>query len=381
MLLGIRKSSSSLVEELKATRTRERSGVEMQAEIVNYLKDLTSERTASADDILANLDIDLLGRHNRVTSMLRSNPKVDFIENRDKIFKIKYRTKFELRNKEELLNMIDRLKYGIPQSDVENCYEGVVDDIKMCIVSGQIIASKYKDGSSKDFILYPRDKPFYVTLSGDVIAMHESDSITTTVDITKEIRRGDAIMVGNDDNWFRVDCSIDKGRAQQPERAKPPLSASSVQDLPSRNEYFKPFTDTVLPLSHSYIDASLENASGYGSSIGRSRKVTCKAIKHGCTNDIRQLWEQTTEDLKPFQSTISEEFDRNIENYLLKEGLIQQRGLSVRKNANSASSTGPAQKKMRKQYKARQSSRPSNMHLAGTELGALLGISLEAPKK
>ena len=152
-------------------------------------------------------------------------------------------------------------------------------------------------------------------------AEHGEDFVKCSLDNTLEVRRGDALLVG--DCWFRVDCRIEGSRSNQPERAKPPLTVSSVEshDRKGRNVYCKKFDGSVIPLDGDFDGNYDDGNSDSTSFIG-------KAFKHGCSNDIRDLWHTTAEKVEPFKSE-NVKFDTALENELIRLKLLTRPGISL----------------------------------------------------
>ena len=338
----------------------------MQAEIVSYLMNLTSGKQASPVDILRELGIDLVNRHSNVLDLVKCNPKVIYIEgdSSEQIdasagkqpFYLKYHAKFEVYNKSDLLNLLDRVKAGISRSDLLNCYDGVHGDLDEMMHSGEVIANKNKDKDTKDIILYPRGPLFLTELSGTVQAKQGVDELKTDLDVTNEIRRGDAILVK--ESWFRIDCHIEGSRSNQPERAKPPLTVSSTasHDPRGRNVYKKVINESTIPLDGEYDGDQFHG----------------KAYKHGCSNDLRELWNKTKEDLEPFKKEL-DRFDIVMENELIRLKLLTRPGSTSVPKAPRGELKHKRIKKSSGQSKGwSKFSRPSNTHLLGTELGKVL---------
>lgn len=101
------------------------------------------------------------------------------------------------RNKAELYHLIGKTKSGVSMKDVMDTYGSVVEDVQSMVQSGDIIACKNK--KAKDTILYPRGDSFLTQLSGLARTVPEQDFLTTSEDLTSEIRRGDAVLVG--ESW------------------------------------------------------------------------------------------------------------------------------------------------------------------------------------
>ena len=77
------------------------------------------------------------------------------------------------------------------------------------IVGGTIIAVKNKEFKA---VLFPRGQPFFTRLSGEIVATPGYSDLQTTADLRPEIRRGDAIRVGVNGEWYRVSSAAPSGR-------------------------------------------------------------------------------------------------------------------------------------------------------------------------
>ena len=233
----------------------------LHAEIVEYLKRIPRELKATFVDIERELGINL-STENYVLDMLKSNPKVECEWSAEDDLSFQYRAKFVIANKRELLDTIRRVQCGISSTDICNpdtlgegsgffCYPGIDQDIQNLIVGGEIIACKNK--AMKSAILYPRGKPFFVPLSGTVTATPGRQGISTSEALMDEIRRGDAIGLGDVSlglSWYRVSSNV--GGGKQAERATAPLSVTSETDLSDKNVYRDRFDAVELPLDGDY---------------------------------------------------------------------------------------------------------------------------------
>jgi hypothetical protein len=220
------------------------------------------------------------------------------------------------------------------------------------IVGGEIIALKNKD--SKSLILYPRGTPFLTTLSGKVSAFPRKQSITTSMNLKDEIRRGEAIKVGSD--WYRVCCAVGSGKvSEQTQRSTAPTSVTSDKDLSEKNAYFLPFTETALPLDGDFNDS--QNYEGV-------------AYKHGCTNDLKEYWKKTVDEYKQFigndYALKKELYDKN----LISGTMLSQHNANAKKKVAKVSD----KKRMKKprQTVVRANGLGQNAHLQGTEVGRVL---------
>jgi hypothetical protein len=239
-----------------------------------------------------------------------------------------------------LLTIVDKVKNGVPVRDISDCYPGISVDVEEMILCGDVIACKNKE--AKDIVLFPRGPKFLVPLSGSITAYPMRQMVRTSEDVTTEIRRGDAIYVGL--NWYRVASSISSTKSNQPERAKAPLSVSSVHDLSERNIYIDEFSQEIIPLDGDFDGLDI---------------FTGPAYKYGCTNDLRAKWHGTADLIKVFKS------EKDLEDEMLKLNLISHVGTSNGpKKAKGKDTTKPKAKKRIK----RKFARITNLHLEGTDL-------------
>jgi hypothetical protein len=346
-------TSTFFMDDEIGTMQKERPTIELQADIIRYLQNLTADREATPIDIERELGISLLGKDNRLFDIIKYNPKVVSREENGETY-FKYKAKFDIHNKEDLLNEIDRVKSGIARSDVRDCYQGIHEDIDDMIRAGELVACmNNREREIRGEILFPRKRPFIVELSGTVTAIPGKDTAETSIDFQPEIRRGDAIRINN--TWYRVDCSLDGRRAHnQPERAKPPKSVTSNENIPGhdRNQYLKPFNERIIPLDSVYDDTS--------SYVG-------VAMKHGCTNDVREMWHGTVEKLKNFRSG-SVLNEKALEAELIRLGLLTRQGTALMQKGPQSRVDPNARKKIKRSHRTKDIFK-TNAHLIGTELG------------
>jgi predicted transcriptional regulator len=310
-------------EEEQKQRRKQRHGA-----IVDYLKGLKRDQSATVDDIMTELNINLRTEQ-YVLDMIKSNPKIE-VKRRyvDDVLFFKYRQKFVIRNKVELLEEIERVASGISMKEITNppSYPGIEADCHSLIVGGDIIAAKNKEFKA---VLYPRGQPFFTRLSGDVTAVPGSMDLTTSVDLRSEIRRGDAIRVGIRGDWYRVSSAAPAGR--ELERQTAPLSVSSERDMSEKNVYRDDFEADSLPLDGDYEGRPEGAGEGSGSSSSSSSssssdgKYTGGAYRHGCANSIRAVWADTTNDLK---KVVSRANDPNSNAIALRKQLVELKLIS-----------------------------------------------------
>jgi hypothetical protein len=330
-----------------------------QATVVDYLRSITATQRATASDIRSELNIDLGGNDASILALLLSNPKIEVGETPDGVRHFKYKTKFDhIRDRFSLLAAINAVKSGVTLGDIEYNYPDVQSDVWEMIIGGTIIACKGdrdRKGQNKGLILFPRGESFLVELGGTISIAQGQHLIQTSHDLTDEVKRGDAILVG--ERWHRVDCSV-SDKKKQPERAKPSLSVSMDKVLPPDNKYFKEFSRKRLPLDRDYEGLEPVN--------------TAKALRHGCTNDVRAHWEKTNE--SEFMGNYYTE--QKLEEYLLRKKLISTPG-TTSSNSIIRRRRPPPSKAKRRQNKPAQLS--TNAHLAGTALGDMLNAPSSNP--
>lgn len=322
--------------------TSERRPAEVvHGEIIEYLKRITRELKATFVDIERDLGIDL-HVENYILDMLKSNPKVECERSGETDeLSFRYRTKFSIANKSELIQVIDRVQSGIAVCDITTppCYPGIEMDIANLIVGGDVIACKNK--ALKTAILYPRGRPFLSVLDGGVTATPGQQSIRTSNSLLAEIRRGDAI--GLSGSWYRVASNVGTAGSHQAERATAPLSVTSDMELSDRNVYRDLYDSSTLPLDGDYDGETLY--------VG-------PALRHGVGNDIRNLWKQTLDKAKEFKEGDSLRLEL-VKCKLLSSVGTQQKSLLKLKEKKG---------KERKKRKARDTGRVFNAHLKGSAL-------------
>lgn len=223
-------------------------------------------------------------------------------------------------------------------------------DATSMLVGGECIAIRNQEAKSLN--LYPRGSVFLTPLSGTVRAKPGSNMIETTADLTKEIRRGEAIRIAN--IWYRVSSLIGGGTAtEQLQRSKAPPSVTSDRDLSSKNQYFHVFDAKMLPL-----DSPFDGTEAYEG----------VAYRHGCSIDVKDLWNRAGE-RKDFKDNVG---DREKLHGKLKSLNIVSKDLLKKEEVAVAASTGG--KKRKKTFRANEERGgfANNSHLMGTEVGQVI---------
>lgn len=92
----------------------------------------------------------------------------------------------------------------MPIEDLMDCYVGIEDDLRDLAHTGEIICVKNAESGAD--VYYSRGMTFLVDVSGVATVEAGRYLVHSTQDITPEVRRGDAIRVG--DKWFRVSAAV-----------------------------------------------------------------------------------------------------------------------------------------------------------------------------
>ena len=148
-------------------------------------------------------------------------------------------------------------------------------DCDALIIGGDIIGVVSRE--LKSLVLHPRGQPFYTALGGTVTAKPGEQIVSTSVDLRPEVRRGEAVKVG--ESWYRVSSVIGSGASnEQIQRSVAPPSVTLDKDLSDKNVYLHKFDDKSLPLDGDF-DAPVE--------------FVGPCLRHGCTTDIKNAWKRT----------------------------------------------------------------------------------------
>jgi hypothetical protein len=170
-----------------------------QYEVLEWLKKVREPQTAAEIVEGSKSSIDLC-KEPEVTDMLLKNPKVVTTGEGEQTTYM-YRAKYSISNQRDLMNQIQRCCPSegggglVVNADIRDCYEGIMDDIQELTDSGSEVIC-IRNTENKDLVLYPRRRIHEVRLSGQVHCEEDEDVLYTDQDLMGEIRRGDAIMLG-----------------------------------------------------------------------------------------------------------------------------------------------------------------------------------------
>ncbi|ETV93626.1 hypothetical protein H310_12409 [Aphanomyces invadans] len=334
--------------------------------VLEYLNSIANHAAVTVPQIYQKTGIDLAspGEY-EVCDRVRNNPKV-----RIEGDKIAYKAKFDIKSRNDVLRQLNRSPEGIPFRDLKDCYKNVEDDLRDLTRIGTVICIRNtEDGND---VYYPRGAQFLVELSGTGLVEHGCYMVATKEDITNEVRRGDAVKVG--DHWFRVSAAPKTGGgSSQPQMFMAGMaskSVSSVRDLnlsaTKKTRYHLNFDAGHLPLDTAYPDprGNVSMLQRWDAAPKPGRGLTVPLLKHGCTNDVRQLWRDTLRDWPA---------DRlSLERKLLQCGLMTRDMHEANLHRSKMRKVhGKGNKKVMRQRKQRDI-KITNTHLVGTALGEAL---------
>ncbi|CAH0485059.1 unnamed protein product [Peronospora farinosa] len=345
----------TVVSQVDASLVPKNDGAKVY-KILEYLRKVPMHKAVSGSDIFRHTGVDLT-MDDQVEQRLKNNPKV-WVQGDQ----YAYRAKYDIKNRMQLIKILDRIPEGMPIEDLIDCYVGVEDDLKELTRTGEIICLKNADKGAE--VYYSRGPTFLVDLSGVSTVEAGSYLAHSSQDITEEIRRGDAFRVG--DNWFRVSAAVKSSSTTRPApfAGMTTKSVSSTRDpnVSKKIKYMFKFDKDHLPLDVPFPDAKRRNvASSDRWDLLPRRGPKFQMVKHGATNDIRQLWRDT---LRTWPSDRAE-----FEKKLVQAGLTTQ--AKVDANRRQLKRRLKEDKKKNRPRKQRDI-KITNHHLIGTKLGEIL---------
>lgn len=344
------------------------------AEVVQYLRGLPGGTSASAEEIEGAIGLNPLADYD-VLEMLRANPKVR-METTSPVpgqsaaapkasSRFAYVRRWSIQSKSDLLNAV-QVSNGVSVDELlGECYPGIEVDIERMLRTGEVVGIQNRNMSSKNnsgILLFPRRTLFLTALSGEVRPSADQREfvgiLDSTEDLTKEIGRGEAIMLNG--KWFRVSTRIEPRRpvSEQQEKAKRPLSVSAQaasstnqQVGLSESEYTDPYTSRRIT-----IDGPLP------ASKDGTVPQSMRAMRYGVSADLRELWTKTAKRLPREDQSVGAAVNFDA---LRREA--QTYHLSIARGGNSAST---ARKRAigrmdrgRKRRKAQRPGKTLNTHL------------------
>jgi hypothetical protein len=279
----------------------------------------------------------------------------------------RYKPKANVKTILELERLVNRCPNGLPVLEIDDAYAGVGEDWRRLVEEGRVIG--VKSAETNTVVMFPRGPCFLAQLSCPVhVDPGASRVYTNGRDVTAELRRGDALVL--DGGTYRV--------AYETKGTKNPdvLSVSSTKDLSARARWATDFDDPAggVPLNEGFDpekggekatvcrEAAAAAASGSGPKGGAGIKMA--AHKHGCSNDIRQMWKATVAGWPADERQLNKE--------MLRNGLMtQEQYMAIANPVNKRHLKGNASlnKVKKRRYRKKKVKISTNSHLHGTEVG------------
>ncbi|GLD92950.1 hypothetical protein PINS_up001542 [Pythium insidiosum] len=343
-----------IIPQVDASSVPKNDGAKVY-KILEYLRKVPMHQAVSVRDIFQHTGIDLT-MDDQVDQRLKNNPKV-----RVNGEMYAYQAKYDIKNRMQLLKILDRMPEGMPFEDAIDSYVGVENDLQELTRTGEIICLKNAENGSE--VYYPRGQAFLVDVSGVATVEPGSCYAHSSQDVSNELRRGDAIRIG--DHWLRVSAAVKTSSSARPApfagMASKSVSSTRDPNVSKKIRYVLKFDNEHLPLDAAFPDAKgrdLTNSDKWDQLPKRGPKF--QMVKHGCTNDIRQLWKDTLRNWPVDRS----EFEKK----LVQAGLTTQAKLDATRRQIKRRKKEDKKPRMRKQREIKI----SNQHLIGTELGEIL---------
>ena len=221
-------------------------------------------------------------------------------------------------------------KYGLPVTEVEDCYPTIMEDIGEMTNACQIIAIKNTEFNK--LILYPREFSFLTVLGmGKVTGCCDNlDSlVSVNGDLMDELRHGDAVLLGSEKETYRI-STAQRGKSNDTWPKGAILTASTTKETGENTlkRYAEQLTPDCIPL-HRPIEygweecrAKLSQRPDIVQQLMKEKGFTEKSelynylergdwqrlirhypelasfngpmFRHGCTNDIKKLWKNSS---------------------------------------------------------------------------------------
>ena len=229
------------------TTSYEKSQYEKQYDVIQFLKQHRSAGCLPPSIIYEETGVDLTETDQEVASLLRSkdNIKVEEIPDPENpsltILTYGYQSKYNnVRNKTGLMGQINRSKNGLRRKDLEDCYDGIDEDIDDMITSGDLIA--VYNTEDKHTILFPRGEVFLVELDG-FVDVEDVDLEKLVEELMPDEAKEDTVAVGAEKKENGGDSDVNEnGKGEETTQAQP--VATTGTDVSSTNQ--ETLKDTVM---------------------------------------------------------------------------------------------------------------------------------------
>jgi len=176
--------------------------------IKEVLDFLDPHKSVTAEDIKNQIGVDVYANNGEVLNELKVNPKVDY---ENGLFK--YKPLYSLKDKENLMKLIDSTPDGIDTDDLKDSYKGIQADIQDLVNSEYVL--HVENTELKHEIIYPHDRRFAMDVSPDFQKLWASVRVPDMVDFEKEMHKANLTMM-QVESRKRPTTKTKKKRKQRP---------------------------------------------------------------------------------------------------------------------------------------------------------------------
>mmetsp|Transcript_35208 Transcript_35208/g.110840 ORF Transcript_35208/g.110840 Transcript_35208/m.110840 type:complete len:387 (-) Transcript_35208:375-1535(-) len=364
--------------------------------VLQYLRSIKKGTTATAKQVQENTGVDPQWDPD-VNTRLRSDPKVRVLPDPDGGAGLQYQYIIEwsqVKQKADLMRALDnyigiRVDELLPTSQHpgiketrDAAYPTVATDVELALRTGEIAGIQCRSVTrinNAGVVLFQRSGKFVTRLSGvgtpepppsgDEAMAHFVTRLQTSVNLNREMERGEAVNFRG--TWYRSSTRLNatKSVGEQMDKAKRPLSvafqsasANNQQAGLKDEEYVDTVRDNIVTL-----DAVVDEL------------TPGPMMRYGVTKDMRELWIETREMLPRVDLSSGAAVDFNV-----LEQKVREFNLSVRKESSShgAKRRGPPKIERRLKYKRRRTKKKeTNVHLKDTAIGEAIRLTGEMRDK
>jgi len=156
--------------------------------VKDILDFLDPHKPKSAQEILNGTGIDV-NSNSQLLNELKLNPFVTYQE--PGLFS--YKSKFVLKTREDLFELISKTVAGILLDDIKDSYKDVEEDVKTLIDTRKILRIVNID--TKQAVLFPNDPRFVMNISPEFQQLWTSVKIPDDIDLEKEMAKANLPMM------------------------------------------------------------------------------------------------------------------------------------------------------------------------------------------
>ena len=160
----LKKANAKLLKEREAALAASQAGGHQQQQVIHVPTSLLARQKATIDclkrtreqmtnsELKALLGFDThLDKQSELFLTLKANEKIFYDEKKDTL---KYKPKFDIRNKNELLGLILKHMDGVLEEDLGDSYDGVLVDAMKLEESGKVW--RVQNSETRKWVTYPR---------------------------------------------------------------------------------------------------------------------------------------------------------------------------------------------------------------------------------